>query len=49
MEPTGEDEERGRPVNTGRDGIRDSMQKRNLKDDEYFDRELWRKKNMFLG
>jgi hypothetical protein len=38
----------GRPVNTWKDGIRDSMQRRNLKDEECFDRELWRKK-LFLG
>jgi hypothetical protein len=36
---------RGRPVNTWKDGIRDSMQIRNLKDEECFDREIWRKKN----
>jgi hypothetical protein len=39
----------GRPVNTWRVGIRDSMQRGNLKDEEYFDRELWRKKIMSLG
>jgi hypothetical protein len=35
--------------NTWKDGIKDSMQRRNLKDEEYFDRELWRKKIMSLG
>jgi hypothetical protein len=40
---------RGRPVNTGTDGIRDSMQRGNLKDEEYFDRELWKEKIMSLG
>jgi hypothetical protein len=34
---------RGRLVNTWKNGIRDRMQIRNLKD-EYFNRELWRKK-----
>jgi hypothetical protein len=40
---------RGRPVNTWKDGIRDSMQRRNLKDEECFDREIWRTKIMSLG
>jgi hypothetical protein len=40
---------RGRPFNTWKDGIRDGMQRRNLKDEECFDRELWRKKIMSLG
>jgi hypothetical protein len=40
---------RGRPVNTWKDGIRESMQRRNLKDEECFDRELSRKKIMSLG
>jgi hypothetical protein len=40
---------RDRPVNTWKDVIRDSMQRRNLKDKECFDRELWRKKIMSLG
>jgi hypothetical protein len=31
----------GRPISTWKDGIRDSMQRRNLK---YEDQELWRKK-----
>jgi hypothetical protein len=30
----------GRPVNTWKDGIRDSMQSRNLQDEECFNREL---------
>jgi hypothetical protein len=29
---------RGRPVNTWKDGIRDSIRRRNLKDEECFDR-----------
>jgi hypothetical protein len=40
---------RGRPVNTWKDGITDSMQRRNLKDEECFDREIWRTKIMSLG
>jgi hypothetical protein len=36
----------GRPVNTWNDGIWDSMQRRNLKDEAYLDRELWRKITM---
>jgi hypothetical protein len=40
---------RGRPVNTWKDGIRDSIQRGNLKDEECFYRELWRKKIMSLG
>jgi hypothetical protein len=39
----------GRPVNTWKEGIRDSMQRRNLKDEECFDQELWKKKIMSLG
>jgi hypothetical protein len=39
----------GRPVSTWKGEIRDSMQRRNLKDEEYSDRELWRKKNYVLG
>jgi hypothetical protein len=35
---------RGRPVRPWKDGIRDSVERRNLKDEEYFDRELWREK-----
>jgi hypothetical protein len=34
-----------RAVNTWKDGIRGSMQRTNLKDEECFDQELWRKKN----
>jgi hypothetical protein len=34
----------GRLVITWKDGIRDSMQRRNLKDEKCFDQELWRKK-----
>jgi hypothetical protein len=37
----------GRPVSTWKNGIRGSMQRRNLKDDECFDCELWRKKIVF--
>jgi hypothetical protein len=37
----------GRPVNTWKDGIRDSMQRRNLKDEECFDQVFWRKKIVF--
>jgi hypothetical protein len=33
-----------RTVNTWKDGIRDSTQRRNLKDEECFDCELWRRK-----
>jgi hypothetical protein len=39
---------RGRPVNTWKDGIRDRIRRRNLKDEEYFNRELLRKKIMSL-
>jgi hypothetical protein len=35
---------RGRPVNTWKDGIRDSMQRRKLKDKECFDREIGERK-----
>jgi hypothetical protein len=34
---------RGRPVHSWKVGLGDSMQRRNLKDKECFDRELWRK------
>jgi hypothetical protein len=37
-----------RAVNTWKDVIRASLQSRNLKDEECFDRELWRGKNMSL-
>jgi hypothetical protein len=33
----------GRPVNTWKDGIRDSMQRKNLKDEECFNQELLKK------
>jgi hypothetical protein len=39
----------GKPVNTWKAGIRHSMQKRSLNDEEYFDGELWKKKIMSLG
>jgi hypothetical protein len=39
---------RGRPVNTWKDGVRKSMQRRNLRDEECFDREFWGKKIMSL-
>jgi hypothetical protein len=37
----------GRPVNTWKDGVRDSMQRGNLKDEECFDQELRRRKIVF--
>jgi hypothetical protein len=40
---------RRRPVNTWKDGIRESMQRRNLKDEECFVRVIWRTKIMSLG
>jgi hypothetical protein len=40
---------RGRPVNTWKDGIRDSAQGRDLMDEDSFDRELWRKKIVSPG
>jgi hypothetical protein len=40
---------RGRPVNIWKDGIKDRMQRRNLKDKECFDRELWKEKIVSLG
>jgi hypothetical protein len=40
---------RGRPVSTWKDGIMDGMRRRNLKDGECFDRELWRNKIMPFG
>jgi hypothetical protein len=40
---------RGRPVSTWKDGIRDNKQNRKLKDQECFDRQLWRKKIMSFG
>jgi hypothetical protein len=38
----------GRPVTTWKDGIRDIMQGRNVKDEGCFDCELWKKKIMPL-
>jgi hypothetical protein len=38
---------RGRPINTWKDGIRESMKIRELKDEECMDRDLWRRKIMF--
>jgi hypothetical protein len=40
---------RGRPVNTWTDGIRESVKRRELKDEECMDRDLWRRKIMSLG
>jgi hypothetical protein len=40
---------RGRPINTWTDGIRESMKRRELKDEECRDRDLWRRKIMSLG
>jgi hypothetical protein len=40
---------RGRPINTWKDGIRESMKRREIKDEEYMDRDLWRRKIMSLG
>jgi hypothetical protein len=40
---------RGTPVNTWKDGIRESMKRRELKDEECMDRDLWRRKIMSLG
>jgi hypothetical protein len=36
----------GGPVITWNDRIRVSTQRRNFKDEEYFDRELWHKKKL---
>jgi hypothetical protein len=36
------------PVNTWKDGIRDSMQIGNLRDEECSDREVWTKKKIWL-
>jgi hypothetical protein len=41
------DRRRGRSVSTWKDGFRDSTQRSNLKDEEYFDRELWKKFYIF--
>jgi hypothetical protein len=40
---------RGRPANKWKHGFRDSMKRRNFKDVEYFNQELWRKKRYALG
>jgi hypothetical protein len=39
---------RGRPINTWKSGIRESMKRRELKDEECMDRDLWRRKIMSL-
>jgi hypothetical protein len=44
-----EERRRGRPVRAWKDGTRDSVERRSLKDEEYFDRELWRENNVSLG
>jgi hypothetical protein len=38
---------RDRAVNIWKDGTRDSMQRRNLKDEEFFDHELWKENYVF--
>jgi hypothetical protein len=40
---------RDRAVSTWKDGVKDSMQRRNLKDEDCFDRELWKENIMSLG
>jgi hypothetical protein len=40
---------RGRPINTWKDGIRESMKRRVLKDEECMDQDLSRRKIMSLG
>jgi hypothetical protein len=40
---------RDRTINTLKVWIRGSMQRRNLKVEECFDREIWRKQIMFFG
>jgi hypothetical protein len=40
---------RGRPVNTWKDGIGESMKRRELKDEECMNRDLRRRKIMSLG
>jgi hypothetical protein len=40
---------RGRQINTWKVGIRESMKRRELKDEECMDRDLWRRKIMSLG
>jgi hypothetical protein len=47
-EPQGK-RKRGRPINTWKDGIRESMKRRELKDEACMDRDLWRRKIMSLG
>jgi hypothetical protein len=37
-----------RPVNMWKVGIRNSMHRRNIKNEDYFDKELWKKKKMCL-
>jgi hypothetical protein len=39
---------RGRPASTWKDGIRDRMQRGNLKDEECFDPEIWRVEKNFV-
>jgi hypothetical protein len=39
----------GRPINTQKDEIRESMKRRELKDEECLDGDLWRRKIMSLG
>jgi hypothetical protein len=38
---------RCRPINTWKDGIRESMKRRELKDEECMVRDLWRRKIIF--
>jgi hypothetical protein len=45
MEPTGKEAPQTSQHMKG--WIRGSMQRKNFKDEEYFDRELWREKNCF--
>jgi hypothetical protein len=40
---------RGRPIDTLKDGIRDSMKRREFKNEGYMDRDLWRIKIMSLA
>jgi hypothetical protein len=40
---------RGRTINTLKDGIRESMKRRELKDEECMNRNLWGRKIMSLG
>jgi hypothetical protein len=47
MEPTSEEEARQSSQHM-KDGIRDSMQRTNLKDEECFDPEFW-KENVYLS